>query len=97
MRKILLAAAGAATILAAGATLNRSEAMPIAAGVGSAAEAINPVEKTTCWRLGRFGWGWYPCGYYGAYSYWGPRPYWSHRFYGGPRFYAWHRWHRHYW
>jgi hypothetical protein len=89
MRKTLLAAAGAATILAAGAMVSRSEAMPLGSGVGPAAETINPVEKASCWRWGRFGWGWYPCGYYGyGYGY-GPRYYW-----GGPRFGYYHHWHR---
>jgi hypothetical protein len=95
MRKILLAAAGAATILSAGAFVSRTEAMPLGSAVGTAAETVNPVEKTSCWRWGRFGWGWYPCGYYYAPSYsygygYGPR------FYGGYG-YGWrHRWH-HWW
>ncbi|HLN08609.1 MAG TPA: hypothetical protein VK281_06600 [Xanthobacteraceae bacterium] len=89
MHKILLAAAGAA-ILTCSAMVTRSDAMPIGAAVRPAAEAINPVEKTACWRPG---WGWYPCGYYWRPRYaWGPGYYWGPRHFWGPRrFYGFHR------
>ena len=51
-----------------------------APGVKGAAAAIDPVEKTACWRYGWHGWGWYPC-YAGPPAYWhtyrGWRPHWA--------------------
>ena len=51
----------------AGAALASSHAgaLPLnsANGVRAPSEAVNPVEKAACWRMGWHGWGWYPhCG-----------------------------------
>jgi len=75
MRKMLLAAAGGATLLSV-AMLTPASAFPGAPGATQpAADSIDPVEKA-CWRDGWHGWGWYPCGgYYYRYG-WGPR--WRH-------------------
>jgi len=50
---------------------NHAEATVTALPLGRAAQSINPIEKTACWRLGWRGWGLYPCYYYYAYPYYG--------------------------
>jgi len=84
MRKLALTVAATAVILAVGSlSAYRAEAMTLGpAGVRAAIDAVNPVEKTACWRWGWHGWGWYPC-----YRYYGYRPY-----YHGWRWRRWHRW-----
>jgi hypothetical protein len=74
MRKLVLAAIGAATIVTAGSMATRSEAMPIGPALRPAIEAVNPVERTACWR-----WGWHGPRYYYArpWPFWGWR--WHHR------------------
>lgn len=92
MRKVMLAAIAAAAILA-GPLVTRSEAMPVA-GLHPVVDTISPMEKASCYRWGRFGWGWYRwCGY------WGPRHYWGHRWWWGHRWgHHWgHRWWGHRW
>ena len=63
MRKRITLAAAAALFSAAALMSGPAQAMPFGApsGVLGAAEAINPIEKTACWRYGWHGWGWYPC------------------------------------
>jgi endosialidase-like protein len=94
MRKLTSLAAVAALFAAVMLLSAPSQAMTpgTASGVKGAAAAIDPVEKTACWRYGWRGWGWYPCYYgayypyrYGYYGY-GYRPY---GFYGG---YGYRRW-----
>jgi hypothetical protein len=96
MRKFVLAASSAAAILMTGAMASSSEAMPLAAaGIRPAAEVINPVEKTACWRWGWHGWGLYPCGYrvWGPGYGWGQGAYWrSRHYYWGRPFYGYHHW-----
>ena len=67
--------------------------------VRPAAEAVNPIENTACWRRGWNGWGWYPCGggaYYGGgpdyYHHW-RRPYWHENEYADGE----HEWHHRDW
>lgn len=78
MRRTLLALSAAAALIAGPLVFgsNRAEAMVIAPQLGDAAQSVNPIEKTACWRWGWRGWGWYPCGYYYGYGYpyygWGP-------------------------
>ena len=89
MRKLTSLAAVAALFAAAMLFSAPSQAMTpgTASGVKGAAAAIDPIEKTACWRYGWHGWGWYPCYYgygyayprYGYYGY-GYRPY---GYYGG--------------
>jgi len=90
MRKLTSLAAVAALFAAVMLLSAPSQAMTpgTAPGVKGAAAAIDPVEKTACWRYGWRGWGWYPCYYgygygypyrYGYYGY-GYRPY---GYYGG--------------
>ena len=97
MRKLVLAGAAALGVLATTAIATRSEAMPLDPVLRPAAQALNPVEKTACWRVGRFGWGWYGCRphFWGPHVYWGPRVYWAPRplWY---RHFAWRRWHHWY-
>ena len=80
-KKITLAAA-AALFSAAALMSGPTQAMPFGSpsGVLGAAEAINPIDKTACWRYGWHGYGWYPCGGY-------VRPGWGWR----GRGYGWHR------
>jgi hypothetical protein len=93
MRKRITLAAAAALFSAAALLSGPTQAMPFGSpsGVLGAAEAINPIEKTACWRYGWHGWGWYPCGYvvrpgYGYYGGW-------RRGYGyGWRGRGWRRW-----
>ena len=102
MRKLVLAAVGAATIAMAGPLATRSEAMPIDPGLRPAVAAVNPVQKTY-WRR----WGWGPRYYWRPHRYWRPHFYWRpHYYWWGPRHYwrphLWHwRWwhwrHRHWW
>ena len=95
MRKLTSLAAVAALFAAAMLFSASSQAMTpgTAPGVKGAAAAIDPVEKTACWRYGWHGWGWYPCYYGGYYPYrygyygYGYRPYGYYRpyaYYGGP-------------
>jgi hypothetical protein len=94
MRKLTSLAAVAALFAAAMLFSASSQAMTpgTAPGVKGAAAAIDPVEKTACWRYGWHGWGWYPCYYGGYYPYrygyygYGYRPY---GYYGG---YGYRRW-----
>src|ERR1700674_2892261 len=103
MRRFLLVAMGATTILLAGSPASRTEAMPIGSALRPAIEAINPVEDIACRRPGWHGWGWYRCGhryarpfpflfpgpFWAPHPFWGPRPFW-----GGPHpFWRWHRRH----
>jgi hypothetical protein len=90
MRKMIMLAAAAALFSAAALVSGPAQAVPFGApsGVLGAAEAINPIDKTACWRYGWNGWGWYPCGYvvrpgwgYGGWR----RPGWGWRR-------GWHRW-----
>jgi hypothetical protein len=91
MRKRITLAAAAALFSAAAVMSAPAQAVPFGSpsGVLGAAEALNPIEKTACWRYGWRGYGWYPCGYV-------VRP--GHGFYGGGwrgRGYGWRRgWHR---
>jgi hypothetical protein len=84
MRKMITLAA-AATLSAAALMSGPTQAMPFGSpsGVLGAAEAINPIDKTACWRYGGHGYGWYPCAYV-------VRPGWG---YGGWRRPGW-GWHR---
>jgi hypothetical protein len=83
MRKMITLAA-AATLSAAALMSGPTQAMPFGSpsGVLGAAEAINPIEKTACWRYGGYGWGWYPCVV--------ARPGWGYRGWGWRR--HWRRW-----
>ena len=86
MRKKITVAAAAALFSAAALMSGPTQAMPFGSpsGVLGAAEAINPIDKTACWRYGWHGYGWYPCGYV--------RP--RYGFYGGGwrgRGWGWHR------
>jgi hypothetical protein len=104
MRKIVLVAAGVLVIATAGSLMSSgANAMALGdpAGVRSAAEAVNPVEKAACWRWGWHGPGWYPCGWggpgWGWRGGWGGRPGWGggwHRGWGpgGGWHRGWHRW-----
>ena len=93
MRKLALTAAAAASILVGGSLVaGPAGAMTISpAGVRDAADALSTVEKTSCWRYGFFGWGWYPCGYYygygPGYGYYGPG-YFRFGFFGHRGFYG---------
>jgi hypothetical protein len=90
MRKLVLAAVGAATIAMAGPLATRSEAMPIDPGLRPAVAAVNPVQKTY-WRR----WGWGPRYYWRPhYWYWGPRHYWRPHVWHW-RWWGWH--HRRWW
>jgi hypothetical protein len=65
MTKLAVTIAAAAAILCAGAGLSdRAYALTAGwpAGVLAAAAAVDPVERTGCWKYGSFGWGYYPCG-----------------------------------
>jgi hypothetical protein len=91
-------AAAAATLLTA--AMSPAGALPLDPGaVRFAAEAVNPIENTACWRRGWNGWGWYPCGggaYYGGgpdyYHHW-RRPYWHENEYADGE----HEWHHRDW
>src|SRR5271157_3472436 len=75
LRKILLGTAGACAFTMAGA-LTPADAISLdPTAVRPAIDAVNPVEKASCWQYGWHGWGWYPCGYY-YYGgpYWGRHP-----------------------
>jgi len=106
MRRTLVALSTAVPLIAGLFGSNRAEAMVGAPQLGQAAQSINPIEKTACWRLGWHGWGLSPCGYYyyGGYPYYGYygygypyygyswRPYWG---WGGWRYRGWgwgHHW-----
>ena len=84
MRRMTTLAAAAALISAVALTATPSQAITLGApaGVRDAAEGLNLIDKTACWRYGWHGWGWYPCGYVVArpYRYYG----WRHR--------HWRRW-----
>jgi len=71
MRKMITLAGVAALFSAAALMAGPSQAMTFGAqtGVRGAAEGLNVIDKTACWRYGWHGWGWYPCGYYYARSY----------------------------
>ena len=100
MRRTLVALSTAAALLAGPLVFgsNRAEAMVGAPPLGQAAQSINPIEKTACWRLGWHGWGLYPCGYY--YGYYGGYPYYGYGYpyygYGWRPYWGWggwgHRW-----
>jgi hypothetical protein len=102
MRRTPVALSTAAALIAGPLVFgsNRVEAMVGAPPLGQAAQSINPIEKTACWRLGWRGWGLYPCGYYyggyGGYPYYGyGYPYYGYgwRPYGGWGWGGWgHRW-----
>jgi hypothetical protein len=66
MRRTLVALSTAAARITGALVFGskRAEAMVGAPPLGHAAQSINPIEKTACWRLGWHGWGLYPCGYY---------------------------------
>jgi hypothetical protein len=84
MRRLTSLAAVAALFSASVLLSAPSQAMTpgTGAGVKRAAAAIDPVEKTACWRWGWHGWGWYPC-YAGVYPGYGYR-YWGYgRGWGG--------------
>ena len=89
MRQIVVSAAGAAAILTAAMTAPVA-AIPLDPGaMRPAADAVNPVDKTACWRWGWHGWGWYRC--------WGgPYDGGYHRRWGWDDDWRW-RHHRHYW
>jgi hypothetical protein len=73
MRKLVLAIIGAGGLVAG--TLGQAGAVTLdPAAIRPAIEAVNPVEKTLCWRWGWHGWWYYPCGYWV-----GPRWGWHHR------------------
>lgn len=96
MRRFLVALSAAAALMAGSFLLgsNRAEAMVTAPQLDPAAQSINPIEKTACWRWGWRGWGWYPCGYFGGgYGYY-PGYYGYRRWGWGPRWGYYHRWHR---
>ena len=79
MRKLTSLAAVAALFAAVMLFSAPSQAMSpgTASGVKGAAAAIDPVEKTACWRYGWHGWGWYPCYRPVPYYGWGPRWGWG--------------------
>ena len=91
MRRMITLAGAAALFSAAALMAGPSQAMTFGAraGVRGAAEGLNVIDKTACWRYGWHGWGWYPCGYYYA------RPYPYRYGYG----YGWRRnyYGRHHW
>src|SRR5712671_6803486 len=60
MRKRITLAAAAALFSAAALMSGPTQAMPFGSpsGVLGAAEALNPIEKTACWRYGWRGHGW---------------------------------------
>jgi hypothetical protein len=83
MRKMITLAAAVAMLSAAALMSGPAQAVPFGSpsGVLGAAEAINPIDKTACWRYGWHGYGWYPCGYvvrpgWGYYGGW-RRPGWG--------------------
>ena len=77
MGKLVLALIGASAIVAA--KLGSAGAVPLdPAAMRPAVGAVNPIEKTLCWRWGWHGWGYYPCGYWVAPR-WGWR-HWHHRY-----------------
>ena len=89
MRRTLVALSTAVPLIAGLFGSNRAEAM-VGAQLSQAAQSINPIEETACWRLGWHSWGLSPCGYYyGGYPYdgydgyghpyygYGWRPYWG--------------------
>ena len=80
MRRLSTLAVAAAAISAAALMSTPSQAMTMGApaGVRDAAEGLNLVDKTACWRYGWHGWGWYPCGY----AYVRPYPYRYHGWHG---------------
>jgi len=80
MRRTLVALSTAVPLIAGLFGSNRAEAMVGAPQLGQAAQSINPIEKTACWRLGWHGWGLSPCGYY----YYGGSPYYGYYEYGYP-------------
>jgi hypothetical protein len=95
MRKFLLAAAAAATLLAAPLLPTRAEAAPLGAtGFQLAVEDLSLVDKVQyiyggrrhCWYAN--GWrgpGWYWCGYRWRRGYgWGGPAGWQGWYYGGP-------------
>jgi hypothetical protein len=74
MRRTLVALSTAVPLIAGSLVFgsNRAEALVGAPQWGQAAQSINPIEKTACWRLGWHGWALSPCGYYyGGYPYYG--------------------------
>jgi hypothetical protein len=87
MRKMTMLAAAAAMLSAAALVSGPARAMPVGApsGVLGAAETLNQIEKTACWRYGWHGYGWYPCAGYVV------RPGWGYRGYG----WGWRRHWRH--
>jgi hypothetical protein len=79
MRRWFLAAVAATLLIAA---MSPAGALPLDPGaVRPAAEAVNPIKNTACWRWGWRGWDWYSCGGGVYYS-------------GGPDYY--HHWRRPY-
>jgi len=94
MRKRITLAAAAALFSAAALMSGPAQAMPFGSpsGVLGAAEAVNPIEKTACWRYGWHGWGWYPCGYVvrPGYGYYGGG--WRRGYGYGWRGHGWRRW-----
>ena len=87
MRKIILAAAAVAALLALGAPENRVAAMPVAApaALGIAATDLNPVQQVRWPRHWGWGWGWRRPWIAPWPVYWGwRRPYWGGPYWGGP-------------
>jgi hypothetical protein len=97
MRRIILAAAAALAVMAAGSFApDRAEAMTVStpAGIAAAVDANGLTQDVaySCrrvWRCGPYGCGWRRvC--WGGPRYYGGRGYYGHRYYGGRGYYR--RW-----
>lgn len=77
MRKLTMLTAAAALLSTVMLASAPSQAVTLGSpsGVRGAAETLNVIDKTACWRRGWHGGGWYPC--WGGHR-WGWRHHWRH-------------------